>query len=86
MDVGTASVIAAALTTVGTVIVAYLSKVHKDNRKDHAYVAKSIETMHSDLRDVKEDIQEVKVDVGILKERQSDIKDRVDNLERSKYV
>lgn len=86
MDVGTASVIAAAVTTVGTVIVAYLNKVHKDNRKDHAYVAKSIDTMHSDLRDIKEDVQEVRVDVGILKERQSDIKERVENLERKDYV
>lgn len=86
MDMGTASIIAASVTAVGTVIVAYLNKVHKDNRKDHAYVSKSIDTMHSDLRDIKEDVQEVRVDVGILKERQSDIKERVENLERKDYV
>lgn len=75
MDVAVASIIVAIVTTVGTVIVAYLNKVHKENRKDHAYVAESIKEMHGDIK-------EVRVDVAILKERQIDIKERVDKLER----
>lgn len=75
MDTATASIIVAIVTTVGTIIVAYLNKVHKDNRKDHAYVANSIKEMHGDIKDVK-------VDIGVLKERQSDIKERVERLER----
>lgn len=82
MDMGTASIIVALVTTVGTVIVAYLNKVHKDNRKDHAYVAETIKSMHTDVKEVKQDIQEVKIDVGVLKERQQDIKARVERLER----
>jgi peptidoglycan hydrolase CwlO-like protein len=83
MDVGAASIIVAIVTTVGTITVAYMNKVHKDNRKDHAYVVGTIKEMHTDVKDVKQDIQEVKIDVGVLKERQADIKERVERLERS---
>lgn len=85
MDMGVASIIVAIVTTVGTITVAYLNKVHKDNRKDHAYVANSIKEMHGDIKEVKQDLHEVKVDVLVLKERQVDIKERVERLERSDY-
>jgi lipopolysaccharide biosynthesis regulator YciM len=38
MDMGTASIIVAAITAVGGIIVAAINKFRKENKDDHAYV------------------------------------------------
>lgn len=67
LDQGTAAVMAAAIATIVGPLMAYLVKVHKDNRSDHAVVAERLEQVHADVRDVKADVRVLKDDVRELR-------------------
>lgn len=80
-DDAAATVIAAFITSVGIILVAYMNKVHKDNRSDHAVVTKRIDEVHSDIKDVKKDLIDVKIDVATLKVQQSNAEKHINRLE-----
>ncbi len=83
MDAAVASIIAALVAAIGGIIGAYMNKVHKENRSDHAYVADRLKDLHVDVKDLKADVTAVKVDVGVLKSRHSDLQNQVDKIEEN---
>lgn len=80
MSAPVATIIAATIAAIGGLLGAYMNKVHKDNRKDHSFVAEKLGDLHNDVRDLKSDVFDVKVDVGILKERHEDVSSQVKEL------
>ena len=75
-----ASILAATIAAIGGLLGAYMNKVHKENRKDHSFVAEKLGDLHDDVRSLKDDVTEVKIDVGVLKARHDDVKSQVDEL------
>lgn len=52
MDFGVASIVVAAITTIGGILVAIIQRLRKENKQDH-YTVRDI------LKDMREDIQNV---------------------------
>jgi len=81
LDAGTATVLAATITAIASILIAYIRSVKKgidnittnveevghENRKDHAYVVSQLDHVVKTLNDVRLDTREVKEDVWELK-------------------
>lgn len=64
---------AAAVTTVGGVIVAFVQLLRRENSQQHAEGRAMLKDLHSDVRDVKDDVRDVKAHVRHLHGRVSDL-------------
>lgn len=47
-----ASIVVAVIGVVGSVLMWFLSRLRKENRKDHDYVKDALETLHEDVKEV----------------------------------
>jgi len=57
------SIIVATIAAVGAVVVALVQRGRRENKGDHAAVMRSINMMHTDVRDVRNDVRDVRNDV-----------------------
>lgn len=81
VDQGTAAIMAAAIAAIVGPLMAYLVKVHKDNRGDHAVVAELLADVHADVRSIKADLHDVKADVRELRGNDQQHEGRLYRLE-----
>jgi hypothetical protein len=77
VDTGLATVAAATIAA----LFAYLTKVHGDNRSDHADVARRIDEMRVTQLEIRQDITDIKADVSRLAETDRTHEGRLERLE-----
>lgn len=66
---------AAAVTALGTVVVALVQRLRRENEQQHAEGRELIRDLHADVREVKDDVRDVKSHVRHLHTRVSDLED-----------
>ncbi len=52
MDAAVASIIVAAIATIGSILITLIQQFRKENKKDHDTVMEAITGLHNDIKDV----------------------------------